>query len=458
MALLSDTHLDPPVDGGAMPEMPDVSAMSGMSEAELVDAIRALEDTKAKACAAQARLTRALDARVKARHADQGVPAARRGRDVPGLVAYARRESPARGSRLLGFAHALTELPSTEAALAAGVVSEWRAILIARETACLQPGHRARVDAELCAPDSDGAYRFEGWGDRRLVAQTRALVAGLDPAAVVDRRARAEADRYVSLRPAPDTMARLSVLLPVAQGVAAYATLTRAADQVRAQGDSRSRGQVMTDTLVTLITGQATAEAVPVTINLTVSDHTLLAGGHQPAWLTGYGPITADHARDLAATALAQAQTARTALRRLYVAPETGTLVAMESKTRAFPKALGLFLDLRDQTCRTPWCNAPVRHHDHITDHADGGPTSAINGQGLCEQCNHTKQAPGWRATPITGPPASTDTQHTVETTLPTGHVIRSTAPRAPTPSRVVPLMGGELYYTDLHIAIDYAA
>ncbi|QWF21207.1 HNH endonuclease [Nocardioides sp. LMS-CY] len=455
MALISDTHLDPTDDGGAMsamPAIPDVSAVpdvSGMSEAELVDAIRALEDTKARACAAQARLTRVLDARVRARHADQGVPAARRGRDVPGLVAYARRESPARGSRLLGFAHALAELPSTEAALAAGVVSEWRAILIARETACLQPGHRARVDAELCAPDNQGAYRFAGWGDRRLVAQTRALVAGLDPAAVVDRRARAEADRHVSLRPAPDTMARLSVLLPVAQGVAAYATLTRAADSARAQGDPRSRGQVMTDTLVELVTGQATAEAVPVTINLTVSDHTLLAGGHQPAWLTGYGPLTADHARHLAATALAEA---RVALRRLYACPETGTLVAMESKARAFPKALGLFLDLRDQTCRTPWCNAPVRHHDHITDHAQGGPTSAINGQGLCEQCNHTKQAPGWRARPLAGPPD----QHVVETTLPTGHTIRSTAPRAPTPSRVAPRIQRELHYPDF--VIEYAA
>ncbi|MBB3040549.1 HNH endonuclease signature motif containing protein [Nocardioides soli] len=433
----------------------DVSDVSGMSEAELVDAIRALEDAKARACAVQARLTRALDARVRARHADQGVPVARRGRDVPGLVAYARRESPARGTRLLGFAHALTELPHTEAALAAGVVSEWRAILIARETACLQPGHRARVDAELCAPDNQGAYRFEGWGDRRLIAQTRALVAGLDPAAVVDRRAKAEADRHVSLRPAPDTMARLSVLLPVAQGVAVYATLTRAADSARAQGDPRSRRQVMTDTLVTLITGQATAEAVPVTINLTVSDHTLLAGGHQPAWLTGYGPLTADHARHLTATALAHAQAARVArvaLRRLYARPETGTLVAMESKARAFPKALGLFLELRDQTCRTPWCNAPVRHHDHITDHADGGPTSAINGQGLCEQCNHTKQAPGWRARPLAGPPD----QHVVETTLPTGHTIRSTAPRAPTPSRVVPRIRRELHYPDF--VIEYAA
>ena len=445
MAQNPDTHLDLAVD--------DVSEVSGMGEAELVDAIRALEDTKAKACAVQARLTRALEARVRARHADQGVPAAVRGRDVPGLVGYARRESPARGSRFLGFAHALAELPHTEAAMVAGVLSEWRAILIARETACLQPEHRAIVDTRLCAPDPDGRYRFEGWGDRRLVAQARALVAGLDPAAVVDRRANAEADRHVTLRPAPDTMARLSVLLPVAQGVAAYATLTRTADSVRAQGDPRSRGQVMTDTLVELVTGQATAEAVPVTINLTVSDHTLLAGGREPAWLTGYGPLTADHARDLTATALAQA---RVALRRLYTRPDTGTLIAMESKARVFPKALGLFLELRDQTCRTPWCNAPIRHHDHITDHAQGGPTSAVNGQGLCEQCNYTKQAPGWRATPITGPPESTDSRHVVETTLPTGHKIRSAAPRAPTPGRTVPRIRREFCYPDF--VIEYAA
>ncbi|MFC7495662.1 MULTISPECIES: DUF222 domain-containing protein, partial [unclassified Nocardioides] len=174
--------------------------------------------------------------------------------------------------------------------LAAGALSEWRATLIARETSCLTPEDRAAVDARLAAPDAEGGYPFEGWGDRRLVAETRALVATTDPAAVVDRRAKAEGDRHVSLRPAPDTMARLSVLLPAAQGVAVHATLTRAADQARAAGDPRSRGQVMADTLVEHVTGQTTADAVPVTVNLVLSDQTLLAGGHEPAWLQDYDP------------------------------------------------------------------------------------------------------------------------------------------------------------------------
>ncbi|MDF1603186.1 HNH endonuclease signature motif containing protein [Nocardioides sp. YIM 152315] len=312
------------------------------------------------------------------------------------------------------------------------------------------------MDAELCAPDHDDVYPFEGWGDRRLAAQAQRLVATIDAAAVVNRRARAEGDRHVTLRPAPDTMARLSVLLPAAQGVAVYATLTRAADQARAAADPRSRGQVMADTLLARVAGQTTAEPVPVpvpvavAVNLIVSDQTLLAGGHEPAWLHGYGPIPAEAARDLTARAVAEATAT---LRRLYARPDTGTLVAMDSHARAFPKNLALFLDLRDRTCRNPWCDAPIRHHDHIEDHATGGPTSAANGQGLCEQCNHLKQAPGWRSRPTTGPPGQ---PHVVETRLPTGHVIRATAPRAPAPARAVPLSHGELYLVDF--ILDYTA
>ena len=122
---------------------------------------------------------------------------------------------------------------------------------------------------------------------------------------------------------------------------------------------------------------------------------------------------------------------ARATLRRLYATP-TGGLVALESRSREFPAGLAQFLDLRDRTCRTPWSDAPIRHRDHVHDHALGGPTTATNGQGLCEQCNHTKQAPGWHATPITGPPGE---PHQVETTLPTGHTVRSNAPPAPRPS-----------------------
>lgn len=410
----------------------DVDTVDGsrLDECGLVDAIRSLEELKARASAAQARLARELDAQVRDRHRSRGVPSAQRGRDVAGLVGFARRESPSRASRFLGLARALVDLPHTEAAMRAGALSEWRAVLVARETACLVPADRARVDEQICARRTDGTFPFDGWGDRRLVAETMKQVADADPAAVVERRARAEADRGVSLRPAPDVMARLSALLPAAQGVAVWATLSRVADEARAAGDPRSRRQVMADTLVERITGQATADGVRVAVHLVVSDETLLGGGTAPAWLHDFGTVSAEAADDLVRRAVADA---RAALRRLYASPSTGALVAMDSVAREFPDGLATFLDLRDRTCRTAWCDAPVRHHDHVVAHADGGSTSGVNGQGLCEQCNYVKEAPGWSARPATGPPGAL---HVVETRLPTGHVVTTTAPAAPPPSQ----------------------
>ena len=62
-------------------------------------------------------------------------------------------------------------------------------------------------------------------------------------------------------------------------------------------------------------------------------------------------------------------------LRRLYASPTTGELVAMDSRARLFPAGLARFIRLRDQVCRTPWCDAPIRHIDHVVPHVAGGPT-----------------------------------------------------------------------------------
>ena len=113
------------------------------ADAERVEQIRALEELKAAASAAQARVSAGLYASVSAARAARGVPAAERGRGVAAQVALARRESPSRGSRHLGLARALTaEMPHTLAALTAGRLSEWRATLLVRETACLSVADR----------------------------------------------------------------------------------------------------------------------------------------------------------------------------------------------------------------------------------------------------------------------------------------------------------------------------
>jgi hypothetical protein len=87
-------------------------------ESALVERIAELERVKSAAAAGQARAAAALDASRRAAEAAAGVPAARRGRGVASEVALARRDSPSRGNRHLGFAKALVhEMPHTLAAL-----------------------------------------------------------------------------------------------------------------------------------------------------------------------------------------------------------------------------------------------------------------------------------------------------------------------------------------------------
>ncbi|WP_326958482.1 MULTISPECIES: HNH endonuclease [unclassified Arthrobacter] len=414
--------------------------------ARLIAEIRSLEDRKSALAARQARLSVAFDL-LQRREQGTGMPPAGIGAGVGAQIALARRESPAKGGRLLGLAKALvTEMPHTLSALEAGQLNEWRATLLVRETACLSAEERAAVDEELAAD----AGTFEGAGDRKIIAAARTAAYRRDPRSVTQRASHAATERHVSLRPAPDTMCYLTALLPVAQGVALYAGLTRHADTLRGSGDPRTRGQLMADALVERTTGR-TGGISGVEIQLVMTDRSLFQGDSEPARLPGYGIVPAGWARDIIAKpgsdagggvagdspgGIAQGQGQGKGkgkgkgmavwLRRLYTAPGAGTLTAMDSRARLFPPGLRRFLTARDDTCRTPYCDAPIRHVDHIIPWHSDGPTTHANGAGLCEACNHIKETPGWSSRPRPGP------RHTIDVTTPTGHVYQSTAPPLP--------------------------
>ncbi|WP_261382604.1 HNH endonuclease signature motif containing protein [Arthrobacter sp. UKPF54-2] len=388
----------------------------------LIAEIRALEDRKCALAARQARLSVAFDMLQRREQADAGLPADQLGAGVGAQIALARRESPARGGRLLGLAKALVaEMPHTLAALETGQLNEWRATLLVRETACLSAADRTAVDEELAAD----AGTFGGAGDRAIVTAVRASAYRRDPHSVTERAAHAATERHVSLRPAPDTMCYLTALLPVAAGVAVHSALTRAADTAHSDGDTRSRGQLMADTLVERTTGKAGGIS-GIKIQLVMTDRTLFQGDSEPARLPGYGIVPAGWARTLAGPGQNRNEAMRVWLRRLYTAPATGDLVAMDSRARLFPPGLRRFIQARDHTCRTPYCDAPIRHLDHIVPWHNGGTTSRSNGAGLCEACNHTKETPGWSAQTRPGP------RHTLQLTTPTGHTYHSTAPPLP--------------------------
>ncbi|WP_432394265.1 HNH endonuclease [Pseudarthrobacter sp. L19] len=413
---------------GAVPTVGDAAA--------IVDELRALEDRKSAISARQARLAVALDLIRRREQAALGLPPDQLGAGVGAEIALARRESPAKGSRLLGLARALvTEMPHTLAALDTGLLNEWRATLLVRETACLDAPDRTAVDEELAADTGT----FDGAGDRTIISAAKAAAYRHDPRSVTQRVAHAETERGVSLRPAPDTMCYLTALLPVAAGVAAYAALTRHADTARATGDTRSRGQLMADTLVEQVTGTP-GGITGIEVQLVMTDRTLLDGDNEPARLAGYGVVPAGWARKLVAGKRDNSELT-TWVRRLYTAPGTGELIGMDSRARLFPAGLRRFIEARDNTCRTPYCDAPIRHLDHTVPWHRGGETTAVNGAGLCEACNHTKETPGWTARPVgRAEPANRvvpdarppDGRHALELTTPSGHVYLSVAPPLP--------------------------
>ena len=403
----------------------------GLSEAQCIDLLRELEDLKAAAAGAQTAVTAHLATlRCDAEQA-AGVPAAKRGKGLASEIALARRLSPHRGGQHLGMARALqADMPHTLAALRRGQLSEWRATLLVRECICLSAPQRRELDAQLWATPE----QVTTMGDRRLVAEAKRIAYRLDPHSIVRRAARAEQERFVSIRPAPDTMAYLTALLPVAQAVAAHTALSAAADSACAAGDERGRGQVMADTLVSRLTGSDAAVPAQVQLQLVMTDHTL-AGGDEPGYLPAYGTVAAGWARDLLRRALADTGGCGAWVRRVFTNP-AGHLVAMESKARRAPSGLAHYVATRDAgRCRTPYCDAPIRHTDHVVDHAAGGATSADNLQGYCAACNYTKTTPGWSARPVTPnrpAPGKPRAGPVVETRTPTGHTYSSPTPRLP--------------------------
>lgn len=411
-------------------------------DATRIDVLRGLQQLKCAAEGAQAAIAVAFDASQRARAAEQGVRPEKQGTGIAEQIALARRESPHLGRRHLGLARVLdAEMPHTMTALRAGHVTEWRATILARETACLAVDDRRAVD-EALASDPE---RLESMGDRETERAARRMACALDPASVAERRRRAESERTVTVRPAPDTMTWLTSSLPVREGVAVFAALKHEAARLVAAGDERSRGQIMADTLVARVLGGSGADRAvpPLAINVVIGVDALLGASDDAATIPGYGPIPADLVRDWIRDGVAA--DLEVTLRRLFAEPKTGALVAMESARRAFDGALAELIDLRDQQCRTPWCDASVRHRDHVVKASESGPTSAANGQGLCEACNYAKEAIGWQARPRPGP------RHTVETVTPTGHSYSSVSP--PLPGSGPPVRIDELSPAERHLA-----
>jgi hypothetical protein len=403
------------------------------NDAERIERVALLERMKSACAGAQALETAEFRESQLTETEPARAAAAAEGRRVPNpessigaQVGLARRESPQLGRGKVRLALALIhDLPQTYAALCCGDISEARAEIVAIETSDLSREDRREVDAAI-ADDLE-------LGDHKLRDVLRRLVYRIDEAAVLRRRKRAHGERRVTSRRLSDGMASVSAIVSDTDAATIMHSLRDAVDVDRAMearrptGDERSRGAQIADTFVDRLTNRLQGQRSPVAVKMVISAEALLGGDAEPAHLEGCGRIPAAVAREMIFASLI----ARTTIQRLFRSPDDGALVAMERQSRAFPPELRDLLFIRDGgTCRTPYCDAPVRHGDHPKPWRAGGRTSAANGQGLCEACNYVKESPGWRHRVV-----SEDFEnHTVEVTTPTGHTYIAKAPPLPGP------------------------
>lgn len=305
------------------PDEPEVSAWLGFPRGEArVDA--ALEQLDG-IVAAQSRLfvleARALVAAAKgAREADAELEHGRTAEFLATHVAGTLTVQQCTAQdRLERARHLVVLLPGTCSALDDGWLRVPQALALIEETSSLSPAQCAQVEAEVLpwAPD-----RTRGEVRRRVRRIVKRLV---DQAQAEKDRRRAVAERAVASTALDDGMAGVWATMPAGAERLFMTALRQLAERVKADDDTRTAAQRESDVLAALpslvldgLTGalgpevqQALAahgfrsggKAAELTAVLLVPAATALGLSDEPGELAGYGPVTAEHARALLATA-----------------------------------------------------------------------------------------------------------------------------------------------------------
>jgi hypothetical protein len=147
-----------------------------------------------------------------------------------------------------------------------------------------------------------------------------------------------------------------------------------AAARMAPKEDERTLEQRRADVLVDAILGGLSGElparhGLQPHIGVIVSLETLAGVEDEPGWLDGYGPITADTARALAADETGT-------WRRLVIDPIFGQVIDYGTTRYRPPSHLADLVIARDGTCGFPPCNRPARSCDLDREH--GGVPSRV--------------------------------------------------------------------------------
>ncbi len=332
------------------------------------------------------------------------------GGDMPLRAAHAEIGAALRvgndnACRRLEIARALTgHLAAVQAELSAGRITYVHAMVICEAT--------YRLDDDTAAAVAERVLK-RAW-HQTVAAMRRCLnraVIKANPAAAAERAARAKAGRGIEVRPAEDGMAQLTITAAAADIQRLFTTadaIAKTMPKIGSDGAFLPIAARRVDAFINLATGDhsncpaATDIAAgdygksprkPVVhARITIDLLTLLGLQHNPVELDGYGPLTAEAGRALAADAKTW--------RRLICDPFTGALLDLGVTTYEPSPALSRFIQTRDRHCTFPGCHQPAWRCDldHIIPFRQGccGPTDRSNLGPLCRSHHRLKHETGW--------------------------------------------------------------
>jgi len=161
------------------------------------------------------------------------------------------------------------------------------------------------------------------------------------------------------------------------------------ARQLKEAGDPRNLGQLRIEALRQAVLGENVSSWPVVRTDVTVDLPTYLVLTRTPGELAGYGPITAETARELAADA---------GLRRLITDPIEGTVIDVGRTHYRPTKRQHDIVKAVHPICSMPGCvRASIDcDDDHRIDWADGGVTATCNLHPLCRRHHNLKTQRFW--------------------------------------------------------------
>ena len=310
-----------------------------------------------------------------------------------------KKSTSATGQSMATCRRLVRSMPGMLTALARGRVTPAAGHQVGRVLGPATPTQREQVDEiltahlahlEACGPGE--------WGD-----EAARVLHTLDPDGAAERHREARRDRNVTIRGDRHGMATVTAHLPALDAARIRKSLSLAAERARAAGDRRGHQQIMADLFADTLLGRGEAgEVSAVDIGVIVSDLSLLDPGHaDAATVEGLGTVPFEAVREQILRIIDGADPElQLTLRAMYKDRDDGQLVAVESRSRQFPRGLATLLRSAHQSCRAPYCDAGIRQIDHITPWSQGGETSFENGNGLCAADNQKEEA-GQRARPV---------------------------------------------------------